>query len=442
MTMRLSSKKICTFICSFFAVTLLSFASPVLADDAADKKSAIAPIDARGIVPAESFKKSGDTEWLSSVVTPAFPYNELIYSWKIQIPDGEGFRLYLQFTFDDGSRTDWQYGGFWGKVKPFEGKRKAPEFAEGKIDYDQVLLNKKATTFQLKVVSEGDKLLSATPSFHVITTDNEPTKELSEKFATVRTMQAYAPKVMNLPLRKQQNSNGIDNPDRCQSAALATAMQFFGKPVNLEDIVAWTNDPEYDYPGIWPRTVGTAVQNGFDAYIDRFRTWDDVKATVDQNKIILISQTMPRKPKGYYKDPPYSHLSGHIVALNGWTEDGRIIVTDSALPRNDEGYMTQWLPQDLEKIWMETKGGVGMVIVPPTGAKIDLFTGTIPEFPKGRWIRRDREEIARYPAVEGLKAITAGKSPEEAQAIKSEFWKAFYKEYEAEYDKAKERGDL
>lgn len=439
--MRLSSRKIAAFLCSVFALTLLSFSSPLLAEDSADEKAAIAPIDARGIVPAESFKKSGETDWLSSVITPAFPFDETIYSWAIKIPDGEGFRMYLQFTFDDGSKTEWQYGGFWGKVKPFDGKRTEPKFPEGKIEMDQVLLNKRANSFQIKVVSEGDKSLSAAPSFHVITTDNKPTKEQAEKFATVHTMQAYAPKVMNLPLRKQQNSKGIDTPDRCQSAALATAMQFFGKPVNLEDIIAWTNDPEYDYPGIWPRTVGTAAQNGFDAYIDRFRTWDDVKATVDKNRIILISQTMPRKPKGYYEDPPYSHLGGHIVALNGWTADGRIIVTDSALPRNDEGYMVQWLPQDLEKIWMKTKGGVGMVIVPPADAKIDLFTGELPEFPKGRWIRRDREEIARYPAVEGLKALTKDKSPEEAQEMKNKFWKAFYEEYEKNYKEAIERGD-
>ncbi|MCC6546293.1 C39 family peptidase [Candidatus Sumerlaeota bacterium] len=420
---------------------MISFSSDAFAEETVEKKEAVAPIDARGIVPAETFKKSGDSEWLSSVITPAFAFDEMIYSWKLRIPDGEGFRMYLQFTFDDGSKTEWQYGGFWGKVKPFSGKREKPKFAEGSIDLDQVLLSKKATAFQIKVVSEGDTTLTAPPSFHVITTDNKPTKELSEKFAVVRTAQAYSPKVMNLPLRKQKDSKGVDTPDRCQSAALATAMQFFGKPVNLEDVIAWTNDPEYDYPGIWPRTVGTAVQNGFDAYIDRFRTWDDVKATVDQNRIILISQTMPRKPKGYYTDPPYSHLGGHIVALNGWTEDGRIIVTDSALPRNDEGYMVQWLPQDLEKIWMEAKGGVGMVIVPPADAKIDLFTGKLPEFPKGRWIRRDREEIARYPAIEGLKVLVEGKSPEEAQKMKDKFWEAFYKEYNAEYEKALQRGE-
>ena len=106
--MRLSSRKIAAFLCSVFALTLLSFSSPLLAEDSADEKAAIAPIDARGIVPAESFKKSGETDWLSSVITPAFPFDETIYSWAIKIPDGEGFRMYLQFTFDDGSKTEWQ----------------------------------------------------------------------------------------------------------------------------------------------------------------------------------------------------------------------------------------------------------------------------------------------------------------------------------------------
>jgi hypothetical protein len=245
---------------------------------------------------------------------------------------------------------------------------------------DQLLLTKKAVAFQYKLVSEGDTALSKPPMFFVVTTDNKPTKEVTEQFAPVQAAVVYEPRILKLPLRKQIDSQGYSTPDRCQSAAVSSAMQFFGKALNIEDVIALTNDPEYDYPGIWPRTVGAATENGFEAYIDRFRNWQEVKAAISQNKVILASIKMPEG--GQYKDPPYSSIGGHIVAINGWTEDGRVIITDSALARNDEGYMCQWLMEDFEKIWMGTKGGVGMVIVPPANAPIALYTDPSPNSPR------------------------------------------------------------
>src|SRR5690606_239362 len=127
-------------------------------------------------------------------------------------------------------------------------------------------------------------------------------------------------------------------------------------------------DPEYEYPGIWPRTIAAGVQLGFDGYIDRFRTWDDVRRTVAMNRAILVSMRMPKGDD--YLAPPYASMTGHIIVLNGLTDDGRVIVTDSALGESGRGYRLQWLMPDFEKIWMETKGGVGMVICPPPGASL------------------------------------------------------------------------
>jgi hypothetical protein len=81
--------------------------------------------------------------------------------------------------------------------------------------------------------------------------------------------------------------------DRCQSAAVASAMQYFGKSVPLEHIICYTTDPEYASFRIWPRTINAAFEHGFQAYLDRFRDWDAVRKTVAENKVILCSITMP-----------------------------------------------------------------------------------------------------------------------------------------------------
>jgi hypothetical protein len=81
--------------------------------------------------------------------------------------------------------------------------------------------------------------------------------------------------------------------DRCQSAAVASAMQYFGKSVPLEHIICYATDPEYASFGIWPRTINAAFEHGFQAYLDRFRDWDAVRKTVAENQVILCSITMP-----------------------------------------------------------------------------------------------------------------------------------------------------
>jgi hypothetical protein len=259
-------------------------------------------------------------------------------------------------------------------------KRKEPVFEWGKVAMDQLLLQRKAKTFQFKIVDEGDSTLSGPPSFSVVATDNSPTRALAQRYTPKRDTSPSPTLILDLPLRRQADSKGTPIPDRCQSAALATAMQYFDKPVGLEDIVPLTFDVEYDFPGIWPRTIGAGIQFGFEAYIDRFRDWDYVKKTVAENKVILCSIKMP---PGQYKAPPYPQIGGHIVALNGVTDDGRVVVTDSALWKTNRGYCCQWFKEDFEKVWMKTKGGVGMVICPPAQATVKVIKN-LPPFPRER----------------------------------------------------------
>ena len=71
------------------------------------------------------------------------------------------------------------------------------------------------------------------------------------------------------------------------------------------------------------------------------------------------------------------------MALNGVTDDGRVVVTDSALWKDNRGYCLQWFQEDFAKVWMKTKGGVGMVICPPAQARMKLIKD-LPPFPADR----------------------------------------------------------
>ncbi len=340
------------------------------------------PIDHRIKFLHTNFEADGDGEWVTDIVSPPFDFDEMIYSWQITVPDEEGSRIHLRVFFDDGTESPWLYGGYWGEV-PLTGERSNPKFEHGYVAMDQLLLDKKANRLQFKVVSEGGRKTTVLPDLYVITTDNTPTQELAERFQPVRAMIHHPPRILDLPLRCQTTVSGEPLSGRCQSASMATALEYYGTSVPTEDISELIYDVEYDYPGIWPRTLGAATQLGYEAYIDRFRDWDRVKDTIAKNNVILCSIKMPEG--GDYKSPPYPSITGHIVTLNGVTEDGRVIVTDSALCKRGDASRCQWLIEDFEKVWMKTKGGVGMVVSAPEGAEMKLFpVDRLPAFPEIR----------------------------------------------------------
>jgi hypothetical protein len=347
----------------------------------ATPSGAVAPIDWRHRTETKELARSGKGVWTSPLVKAGFPFDVLIYYWNVRLPRDEGFRLYLQAEFGPGDESPWLYAGFWGNVR-LSAKRAKPSFDRGWLDEDTLLLKAKAVGYRFKVVDEGETPLTVLPALGVIATDTTPTAALAARYRPGKMGVRAAAKVLDVPLRLQADVCGNPLKDRCQSAALASAMQYFGKAIPLEQIICYTTDPEYESFGIWPRTINAAVEHGFRAYLDRFRDWEAVRRTVGENKVILCSITMPASSE--YLAPPYEKMEGHIVALCGVTGDGRVIVTDSAPSAQkaaEGGHCLQWLQADFEKVWMRNKGGVGMVICPPENAP-ELLVRELPAYPR------------------------------------------------------------
>ena len=341
----------------------------------------VKPLDWRHRLETNQWAQSDKNVWTTPLVKAAFPFNELIYYWNVRLPRDEGFRLYLQVEFAPGDSSPWLYAGFWGKVRP-AAKRTKPSFDRGLVDEDTLLLKAKASSFRFKLIDEGTAPLTVLPAMGAIASDTNPAPAQASLHRPVESTPPASSRILDIPLRLQVDVCGNPLKDRCQSAALASAMQYFGQTVPLEQIICYTTDPEYESFGIWPRTINAAVEHGFSAYLDRFRDWDAVRRTVAENKVILCSITMPASKE--YLAPPYERIGGHIVALCGVAADGRVIVTDSASiaqKAKEGGHCLQWLQPDFEKIWMRNKGGVGMVICPPEGASEKLVS-ELPDYPR------------------------------------------------------------
>lgn len=356
-------------------------------DEAVAESAATAPAangkpivrDWRHRIAASEFTQTAEGAWLSPEVRPPVRFDELIYSWHLNQP-GDTFRLYLKAGFAPGDETGWLYAGFWGEVDNLVAKRQQPTFDRGVLDMDWLRLKVPAVSFQFMVVPAGGRILSGPPALTVIATDNRPPAGHAAQEAPPSGTVGLPGRVLDIPLRRQFDSQGRRLVDRCQSAALASAMEYFGQSVPLEQIVRHTFDPEYGYPGIWPRVTGAAQEFGFDAYIERFRDWNAVRRALAENKVLLCSMRMKA---GECESPPYRSMGNHIVALCGVTDDGRVVVTDSFLGKSGTGYLCQWLQGDFEKVWMRTKGGIAMVICPPEGGVMRTVSA-LPPFPAQR----------------------------------------------------------
>jgi hypothetical protein len=358
-------------------VTLLLPAGLVCSCVSPPSGGAGGPVDFRKRVPPSAFQRVAPQVWVTGEINPGGPFDELIYSWQIARP-GDTFRLQLQVVFAPGDQTDWLPAGYWGAGNDLVRNRSIPKFDRGVLDMDWVKLKAKATGVRFKVVATGTNIPAAPPALTLVATDNHPVRGGGAS----RIARAAKPpgRVLDVPLRRQFDSQGRRMIDRCQSAALASAMEYFGRTLPLEQITRHTFDVEYNYPGVWPRVIGAAQEFGFDGHIERFRDWAEVRRALAENKMLLCSMRMN---PGECQSPPYRSMGNHIVVLCGITDDGRVVVTDSYLGKSGDGRLCQWLQSDFEKVWLKAKGGIAMVILPPKNANARLVAD-LPPFPKDR----------------------------------------------------------
>jgi hypothetical protein len=112
--------------------------------------------------------------------------------------------------------------------------------------------------------------------------------------------------------------------------------------------------------GNWGRAVARAGELGFDAWLARFRNWDQVKRSIAEGTPIVASI---RFKKGEVQGFLYKETKGHLIVIRGMTPEGDIIVNDPA--RREKGAHVIYRASEMAKAWFN-HGGVGYIIHPAT----------------------------------------------------------------------------
>ena len=331
-----------------------------------------APRDGVAIVsPRRDFPLSGT--WTSPTITTDFDFTELLPSWNAIVPDRTGVRFEVRVR--DAKTADWSpwlYVGYWGRITR---ERTKTTFDGGAVDIDTLTLTRPADAFEVRATlmnydlsdprrSPTLRRVSAVYSRPIETniTDVKTTGANPTGAATrpTTTRSTTAPVALAVPFRAQ----GVEDPairgSICSPTSTTMILAWAGDALPTADNAAAIWDDDYALFGNWNRAVQFAGSLGYDAWLQRFETMDDVRKVLATGQPIVASIRFRR---GEFPSNLQKSTLGHLIVIRGYDGRGNLLVNDPASRAKGEGVVYD--ADELAHAWLTNTGGVGYIIKKP-----------------------------------------------------------------------------
>jgi hypothetical protein len=308
-----------------------------------------------------SWPKTG--EWVSPQVKTEFPFTELVPSWNVHTPPDTGA------TFDvrvrdaaSGEWTEWLYMGSWGRT--LTPVNRTIESGAARVKIDEMILNRPADAYEIRArLVSFDFEPKVTPKLRRVAVTYTGRVADPVLRAKLRHVPPLAPQQwardLPVPFRPQGDTPPPLRSQTCSPTSVSMVLQYHGvdRPT-LENCLA-IYDGEYRLFGNWNRAVQRAGEMGLDAWLARFRNWDQVKHEIAQGCPVIASIAFE---KGSFPSALYEETDGHLLVIRGFTPAGDVIVNDPA--RRDKGNGVVYKASELAHAWFDN-GGVGYVMRKP-----------------------------------------------------------------------------
>jgi hypothetical protein len=287
----------------------------------------------------------------------------LIASFNVSTPGKSGVVLDIRVKVD-GEWSPWLYFQSWGKT--LTPPTRPVNFSAGKMDVDTLKLTNPATEYQARVTFDSFDFNSANRPFirrlAVVYSGDVADAEERAHLRGPTTVPSNWARDLPVPFRGQGD---YSNPRAlwsliCSPTSTSMVMQYFGVNRTTQENAEAIYDPAYNMFGNWGRAVSRAGELGFDAWLARFRNWDQVKKCIAEGTPVVASI---RFKKGEVDGFLYKETAGHLIVIRGMTPDGDLIVNDPA--RREKGAHVVYKASEMAKAWFN-HGGVGYVIKPAT----------------------------------------------------------------------------
>ena len=297
--------------------------------------------------------------WTSAEIRTAFAFTELIPSYNPHCPPETGLRFDVR-TRDasSGKWSAWFYLGSWGRTLAKVEREIRNDF--GSVDVDTLALNRPADAYQMRVnfyaFNLDETINPSLRRFAVCYSGAVADAAAREQLVVPVSLAHDFARDIPVPFRAQGNAAKPLRPEICSPTSVSMVMQYLGHNRPTEENALGIYDSEYGLFGNWARAVAWAGENGFDAWLTRFRNWDQVKATLSQGQPIIASI---RFKKGQCPSFVMQQTDGHLIVIRGVTKEGDLIVNDPA--SRDKGNGAVYKADELAKAWF-AHGGVGYII--------------------------------------------------------------------------------
>ncbi len=320
--------------------------------------SAIELDDAR----ERSWPKSG--QWTSPEVKSTFAFSELVPSWNVITPPDTGASFDVRVRdAATGEWTDWLYMGSCGRtLTPVS---RTIESGIARVKIDEMLLSTPADAYQVRgTLFSFDFDPRATPTLRraaVVYSGQTRDASLRAKLRPSAPADDLWARDLKIPFRAQGEPvhPAPLRPQICSPTSVSMVLEHYGLDHPTVENALAMYDPEYRLFGNWNRAVQHAGSLGLDAWIARYRTWDQVKREIAAGQPVIASIRFER---GTFPSALYEETNGHLLVIRGFTKDGDVIVNDPA--RRKEGDGVIYKADELARAWFDN-GGVGYVIRQP-----------------------------------------------------------------------------
>ncbi len=304
-----------------------------------------------------SYDFFGEGNLRSSLDKAPFPFDQVVLSWNIALPEGTGARIELCAVGDGGESTAWYEMARLGKTPlPLEKLKKDDN---GGIRDDTLFLRKPWERLQYRVTLYT-VLPHRTPTLRLMAVcySDSKSRVAYEPQPAPKTHQPWM-RSLPVPWRSQLWEEKCISGRICGPTSLAMALEYNGCKMPTADIAADAWDDGNTMFGNWPFLAQAAAKHGFKSWVFACQDYEPIKQEIAAGRPVVLSI---RFAKGELTNAPFEATGGHLILCVGMTPNGDLICNDPGSRRSIFSHQV-YRKEEMAKAWLN-QGGYAICVIP------------------------------------------------------------------------------